>query len=119
MSPKTLPPVRAGPCIEPARMTEAPGFANRNAVAAEMSDQLPVLGMEAQGYQLPPLGMGAWGYQLPVLGMEAQGSAGGFGAPRCRSSMEIPSGERMKAMLPSRGGRLMVTPPSMSFWQVS
>ena len=51
-------------------MTEAPGFANRNAVAAEMSDQLPVLGR------------GAWGYQLPVLGMEAQGSAGGFGAPR-------------------------------------
>ena len=76
-------------------MTEAPGFANRNAVAAEMSDQ------------------------LPVLGMEAQGSAGGFGVPRWRSSMEIPSGERMKAMLPSRGGRLMVTPASMSFWQVS
>ena len=30
--------------------------------------------------------------------------------PRCRISIEIWSGERTKAMCPSRGGRLMVTP---------
>ena len=54
-------------------------------------------------------------YHEPVLGIEAQGSCGGFGLPFCRSSIEMPSGERMKAMLPSRGGRLMVTPASISF----
>ena len=55
-------------------------------------------------------------HQLPVLGMEAQGS---FGSrwPSCSSSMEMPSGERMKAMCPSRGGRLMVTPAFINFSQ--
>jgi hypothetical protein len=33
--------------------------------------------------------------------------------------MEMLSGDRMKAMLPSRGGRLMVTPPSCSLLQVA
>lgn len=37
-------------------------------------------------------------HQLPVLGIEAQGSAGGSFSPFCRSSIEMPSGERMKAM---------------------
>ena len=58
-------------------------------------------------------------YQLPVFGMEAHGSALALAGPFCRSSIEMPSGERMKAMLPSRGGRLMVTPLSISFWQVA
>jgi hypothetical protein len=49
-------------------------------------------------------------HQVPVLAIEAQGSAGASAAPFCSSSMETPSGERMKAMYPSRGGRLMVTP---------
>jgi hypothetical protein len=49
-------------------------------------------------------------YQTPVFGMLAQGSAGFNDGPCCSSSMEIPSGERTKAMRPSRGGRLMVTP---------
>ena len=53
-------------------------------------------------------------YQLPVLGIEAQGSLGSRW-PSCSSSMEMPSGERMKAMWPSRGGRLMVTPAAISF----
>jgi hypothetical protein len=33
--------------------------------------------------------------------------------------MEIASGVRTKAMRPSRGGRLMVTPASISRWQVA
>jgi lactoylglutathione lyase len=37
--------------------------------------------------------------------METQGSTGGRAVPSCNSSMEMPSGERTKAMRPSRGGR--------------
>ncbi len=51
-------------------------------------------------------------YQLPILGADAQGSATGRFSPFCRSSIEIPSGERTKAIRPSRGGRLMVIPLS-------
>src|SRR2546430_12035978 len=51
-------------------------------------------------------------YQLPVLGIDFQGSAGASEAPCCSSSMEMLSGERTKAMCPSRGGRRMVTPRS-------
>ena len=44
----------------------------------------------------------------------AQGSAGAQRARRCCSnSIDILSGERTKAMRPSRGGRLMVTPCSI------
>jgi hypothetical protein len=59
------------------------------------------------------------GYHEPVLGIEAQGSCGGLAPPFCKSSIEMPSGERMKAMLPSRGGRLMVTPASINLRQVA
>src|SRR6516164_9115523 len=58
-------------------------------------------------------------HQCPVLGIEVQGSAGGFGSPFCKSSIECRSGERTKAMLPSRGGRLMVMPAFISFSQVA
>jgi len=58
-------------------------------------------------------------YQWPVFGIEVHGSAGGFGSPFCNSSIECRSGERTKAMLPSRGGRLMVTPIFISFAQVA
>ena len=58
-------------------------------------------------------------YQLPVLAIDAQGSAFSSAGPFCNSSIEMPSGDLMKAMLPSRGGRLMVTPPSIRRWQVS
>ncbi len=58
-------------------------------------------------------------HHLPVFGIEAQGSAGGSAPPACRSSIEILSGERTKAMRPSRGGRLMVTPWSSRRWQVA
>jgi hypothetical protein len=58
-------------------------------------------------------------YQEPVLTMLVQGSAGGSALPACSSSMEMPSGVRMKAMRPSRGGRLMVTPRAMKALQVS
>ena len=37
-------------------------------------------------------------YHLPVFGIEAQGSCFGLGAPFCKNSIEILSGERMKAM---------------------
>ena len=58
-------------------------------------------------------------YQAPTFGIEVQGSAGASEPSFCSSSMEMPSGERTKAMWPSRGGRLMVTPPSISRWQVA
>src|SRR5271169_704865 len=64
-----------------------------------------------------PRGWEKASYQLPVFGMLAQGSLAGSGVPFCNSSMEIPSGERTKAMLPSRGGRLIVTPLSMRLLQ--
>lgn len=59
------------------------------------------------------------GYQWPVFGIDDHGSAGAFGSPFCNSSIECRSGERTKAMLPSRGGRLMVTPAFISFSQVA
>ena len=55
-------------------------------------------------------------YHAPVFAIEAQGSRGGSLSPFCSSSIEMPSGERMNAMFPSRGGRLMVTPASISRW---
>ena len=58
-------------------------------------------------------------HQAPVFGIDAQGSAGASAGPFWRSSIEIKSGVRMKAMRPSRGGRLMVTPASMSLLQVA
>ena len=58
-------------------------------------------------------------YQWPVFGIEDHGSAGGFGSPFCNSSIECRSGDRTKAMLPSRGGRLMVTPIFISRSQVA
>src|ERR1700722_10965725 len=59
----------------------------------------------------------SFAYHFPVLGIEVQGSLGGSGAPFCRSSIECLSGERTKAMVPSRGGRLIVTPAFISFSQ--
>src|SRR3569833_4542703 len=56
------------------------------------------------------------GYHVPVLGIDAHGSAGARW-PSCSSSIEMPSGERTNAMCPSRGGRVIVTPASISFWQ--
>src|SRR6185295_16168708 len=65
--------------------------------------------------ELVPVGDHQW----PVFCIEAHGSAGGFGSPFCSSSIECRSGERTKAMLPSRGGRLMVMPIFMSLSQVA
>ncbi|MNT58866.1 hypothetical protein D3C72_1963300 [compost metagenome] len=62
---------------------------------------------------------GSEAYQAPVFGMESQGSAGARLSPFCRISIEMPSGERTKAMWPSRGGRLMVTPWSINRWQIA
>ena len=58
-------------------------------------------------------------YQLPVFAIEAHGSAFGRAGPFCSNSIEILSGDLTKAMLPSRGGRLIVTPLSIRRWQVS
>ena len=58
-------------------------------------------------------------YQWPVFGIDDHGSAGGFGSPFCNSSIECRSGERTKAMLPSRGGRLMVMPAFIRRSQVA
>ncbi len=54
-----------------------------------------------------------------MFGIEVHGSAGGFGSPFCSSSIECRSGERTKAMLPSRGGRLMVMPAFIRRSQVA
>ena len=57
--------------------------------------------------------------QRPVLGMDFQGSRGASAGPCCSSSIEMLSGERTKAMWPSRGGRLMVTPERIRRSQVA
>ncbi len=49
-------------------------------------------------------------HHCPTLGIDFHGSAGGNAPPFCNSSTEMLSGERTKAMWPSRGRRLMVTP---------
>jgi hypothetical protein len=58
-------------------------------------------------------------HHWPVFGIDAQGSAGARDPPFCSSSIEMLSGERTKAMCPSRGGRLIVTPASISRWHAS
>ncbi len=58
-------------------------------------------------------------HHVPVLGIEAQGSAGARGSPFCSSSTETRSGERTKAICPSRGGRLMVMPRACRWAQVA
>ena len=58
-------------------------------------------------------------HHSPTLGIDAQGSEGGSASPFCKSSIEILSGLLTKAMWPSRGGRLIVTPPSISRRQKS
>jgi hypothetical protein len=58
-------------------------------------------------------------HQCPVLGIEVHGSLGGSAAPFCSSSMDCLSGERTNAIMPSRGGRLIVTPAFISFSQVA
>ncbi len=37
-------------------------------------------------------------YHVPVFSIEAHGSCGGLASPFCRISIEMPSGERTKAM---------------------
>jgi hypothetical protein len=59
------------------------------------------------------------GHQRPVFGIDTHGSRGGCAPPFCNSSIECRSGDRTKAMTPSRGGRLMVTPACMSRSQVA
>ena len=58
-------------------------------------------------------------YQWPLFSMETQGSAGACAAPACNSSIDTLSGERTKAMRPSRGGRLIVTPLSIRCWHIA
>ena len=53
-------------------------------------------------------------YHCPVLDIDFQGSFTGRAAPFCSNSMDCLSGERTKAIIPSRGGRLMVTPAFIS-----
>src|SRR5262245_49166345 len=58
-------------------------------------------------------------HHVPMFGMLFHGSAGGSAPSLLRSSIEIPSGDLTKAMRPSRGGRLMVTPWSINLAQKS
>ena len=58
-------------------------------------------------------------HQWPVLAMLAQGSAGASASPFCNSSTDTLSGERTKAICPSRGGRLMTTPLACKCAQVA
>ena len=65
---------------------------------------------------LRPMRQRPSGYHAPIFGALAQGSFGACGLPFWSSSTEMPSGERMKVMRPSRGGREMVTPRSAKRW---
>ena len=67
----------------------------------------------------PPMARCRPAHQWPVFSMLFHGSAGASGVPACRSSIETLSGLRTKAMCPSRGGRLMVTPACCSVSQRS
>jgi hypothetical protein len=58
-------------------------------------------------------------YHTPVFDIVAHGSADGNDPPFWISSIEMLSGVRMKAIWPSRGGRLMVTPAFISFSHVA
>ena len=58
-------------------------------------------------------------YHSPTLSMDAHGSFAGRGCPACSSSIEILSGDLTNAILPSCGGRLMVTSPSNKRWQTA
>jgi hypothetical protein len=49
----------------------------------------------------------------------AQGSAGAFASPFCRKLDRDVVGLRTKAMRPSRGGRLIVTPLSIRCWHIA
>jgi hypothetical protein len=72
-----------------------------------------------RGRQVPASGNGKTAHQCPVFGIEAHGSAGGLASPFCSSSIECRSGERTKAIWPSRGGRLMVMPSFIRRSQVA
>src|SRR3989344_4221250 len=63
------------------------------------------------------LGGGYLFYHVPVLGTDFHGSSIGSGSPACKSSIEMPLGLLIKAMRPSRGGRLMTTPACLC-WPV-
>ena len=54
-------------------------------------------------------------YHDPLFGIDAQGSFSGRASPSWRSSIEILSGDFMKAMRPSLGGRLITTPEAIIF----
>ena len=58
-------------------------------------------------------------HHFPVFGIDFHGSAAGSAVPFLRSSIDCLSGERTKAITPSRGGRLMVMPPFIRRSQVS
>lgn len=77
-------------------MTEPEAAAN-TAIVAHGEDNLARAGTNT-AFLGERKGRGEAAYQVPVFGIEAHGSCAGFGSPRCRSSMEMPSGERMKAM---------------------
>ena len=67
--------------------------------------------------QIEPAAVGP-AYHSPLFGIDDHGSAGARAAPFCSSSTEMLSGVRTKAIRPSRGGRLIVTPESIRRWQV-
>ena len=76
------------------------------------------LGLEVSSRISTSGGRRRWQYgshQEPVFSIDAQGSCFGNGSLACSSSIEIPSGHFTNAMWPSRGGREIVTPLSISF----
>src|SRR5579883_696668 len=72
-----------------------------------------------RGVWVVRLAMRIAAHQWPVLGIEAHGSCGALADPFCNSSIDCRSGERTKAIIPSRGGRLIVTPAFISLSQVA
>src|SRR5262245_14143472 len=103
-----------------AAFQEPPDFASAFALRASADAQPDVARAASAGGSLHPgYGCVVAPHQCPVFGIEAQGSFGASAWPFCNSSIECLSGERTNAMLPSRGGRLMVTPPAINFSQVA
>jgi hypothetical protein len=74
--------------------------ADMTSVAATWNYRMPVIvsGSPLAARSRADIPPGSEFHQLPVFGIEAQGSAGARCSPSCKSSSEMPSGVRAKAM---------------------
>ena len=107
----TSPPALPTPVARPSSTSSTPAFSS-------YSELIP-RGYPTSAPSSHSLAPRPTGYQLPVLPIDAQGSFGSWASPFCRSSMLMSSGDRTKAIRPSRGGRLIAIPASINRWHTA